>query len=398
MPFHSFLEAQHAFRDSLALQHIPHEHVYVANLPSVVKALQTCALSYLQRGIRDPPSWGGGKGGGEVPEMVVGKGYRPVEFLARGSAGMVFAAEKDGVKGFVLKRVHPTQYDSAVNEFRIAGRLQGSKRCLRILDCAYTGEKEIWLVLPLIQRTEKYGVDLREYIESGFFQIEENQSHAREIVGQLLEGLRDVSSSGIVMRDVKPDNVLIKQSVDAENNVTYEAFWTDFGLAVDIGPKFDLANIRRVSDKSKNVETDLVGWWYDCCKLVPRPKWKARRPMERGFGNPAVLGGPHTFDAYMLGIIFVCMAMGIDIPHIDKKEIKEDFEKVIGFKLGDDYLDKFELGQSMGENFTAYEKVFVSSFGLKFGPILALVSKRLMSADAKSRPSPKECLEELGIC
>ena len=28
---------------------------------------------------------------------------------------------------------------------------------------------------------------------------------------------------------------------------------------------------------------DLLGWWYDTQKVVPRPKWKGRRPPEQGY-------------------------------------------------------------------------------------------------------------------
>ena len=377
--------------------------VFIKYSDSILDGLRIIAESYLSRGGRALPSWGEGGASSTppVPDQVLvgetGSKYVATKFLARGSAGLVYAAERDGKEGFVLKRVYPTQADSAMNEYKIATRLRGARGCLSYEDLIITGEKEIWLVLPLVERSDRYGVDLREYIVNGFFQDPANSAVARAIVIQLLCGLEDVSSRGIIMRDVKPDNVLIKS---ATKDGKYEAFWTDFGLAVDLGPELDGSGLRRITPQSttpEKVRDDFVAWWYDACKLVPRPKWHARRPPERGFADPKSNGGSHGFDSYMTAIIFVCMAVGVDIPHIDQAETKSRFEKVLGFDLPSDYLKTFELGQSLKASPKSYQIHFERVFGAKFGQVLFAVCEEMLQKDPSKRPAPHSVVERLQI-
>jgi len=366
-----------------------------------LEALKIIAESYLARSGRAMPSWGEGGAESIVPNITLvgesGYKYRPKRFLARGSAGLIYAAEKAGEEeeSFVLKRVYPTQAESALNEYKIATRLRGCKGCLSYEDCIVTGgdDKEIWLVLPLISRSEQYGVDLREYLTKGFFQVPGHDSHARAIAIQLLEGLDEVSMKGVIMRDVKPDNVLIRRHHD---NGRYEAFWTDFGLAVDLGPKFDGSNLRKVNPLGgDNLRDEFVCWWYDSCKLVPRPKWQARRPPERGFADPHLCNGAHSFDSYMTGIIYVCIAIGIDLPHIDQADSKAALEKFLGKPFNKDYLQSFELGASLRTDSAVYLKAFEKTFGTKFGKVLFELTVAMLSIEPIDRPKPSVALVKL---
>jgi len=366
------------------------------NPEEVLKGLRTAAESYLSRTGRALPSWGEGSQSSEVPDVVLkgesGSLYRPKRYLARGSAGLVYSAERDGVEGFVLKRVYPTQLDSALNEYKIATRLKGCTGCLSYIDIIRSSETEVWLVLPLISRSAEYGVDLREYIVNGFFQKPGHQFHARTVALNLLEGLQQVSERGIIMRDVKPDNVLIQVKAEGE----YEAFWTDFGLAVDLGPNHDGGNLRKVQPSSPSgVSQDLVCWWYDTCKLVPRPKWNARRPPERGFTDPRVTGGVHPFDSYMTGIILACMAIGIDLPHIDQADSKKALETFLGLALEKDYLKTFELGASIKAHPSVYEKAFLKTFGDSSGAAFFEAAKAMLALNPADRPKLADVLQRL---
>lgn len=49
-----------------------------------------------------------------------------------------------------------------------------------------------------------------------------------------------------------------------------------------------------------------------CCVQVPKPKWENRCPPERCYQADHAF----AFDMYMAGIIIVCIATGIDFPHL----------------------------------------------------------------------------------
>jgi hypothetical protein len=51
-----------------------------------------------------------------------------------------------------------------------------------------------------------------------------------------------------------------------------------------------------------------------------------------------------AYDAYMTGVIFCCMAFGIDFPHLDKEVCKQRTEKALKVTFKEDYLNTFELG------------------------------------------------------
>lgn len=370
------------------------------NAAVLLPCLRNVAETYLARGSRAAPR--GDPNASEVPAVELrGESgtYIPKRYLARGSASVVYsAARTDQVdEAFVLKRVYPTQYESALAEYKIANRLSGCSQCLSYLDCIFPAEneKEIWLVLPLVPKSEEYGVDLRDFIDRGFFQKTGHESYARSVVMQLLQGLKQVSTRGIIMRDVKPDNVLISFKPD---NKEILAYWTDFGLAVDMGSAMDGSGLRRVSVEradSTELEDDLVGWWYDTCKLVPRPKWKARGPPERAFQNPEGGRFIHTYDTYMVAIIFVSMAVGIDIPHIDQASTKKALENVHGNPLPSDYLRTFQLEQGLQTHRAAYAHHFNETFGQDFGTKLFGLTSQMLSRNHQERPNPEAGLKVL---
>lgn len=250
-----------------------------------------------------------------VPEDTLvgekGKGYKPIKFIARGSGGCVFSAvrvevssklsklvgvqpggEKDEAgpqvstrslfklknavrtqldRQLVLKQIDPAQKSSAENEYRVAQKLRAvdtDDRCITYLDRAVAEDGNLWLLLRRI-RPSSYGIDLAQYIESKFFQLHKSahQQFSRGIVVSLLEGLVVVAEAGVVMRDVKPDNVLIEEEERKTKDgfeTHYVARWSDFGLSVDMS----LEGVRspsRLTDPNNKDELveSLVGFWYD---------------------------------------------------------------------------------------------------------------------------------------
>ena len=321
----------------------------MSNPRALLVAMRKMAESYLLRR-RGKSSPRGSKPA--VPQETLvgekGKGYRPIKFIAKGSGGSVFSAVRIEVSSklsklvsgkareqpsdgqsesssrsllklknavrtqlnrqLVLKQIEPAQKSSAENEYRVAQKLREidvEDRCITYLDRALGADGNLWLLLRRITPST-YGIDLAQYIESKFFQLHQNgdQGYSRSIILSLLEGLMVVAQAGVVMRDVKPDNVLIEEEerkTATGFETKYVARWSDFGLSVDMSLEGvrSPARLKDVDNEEKLIES-LVGFWYDtqvslpcqrrkgCCilirkclqKIVPKPKWAGRRPPE----------------------------------------------------------------------------------------------------------------------
>ncbi|GBG30341.1 Protein kinase, putative [Hondaea fermentalgiana] len=435
----------------------------LANIPALARAMCEIAESYLCRSL---PKSKGSKGAAsssrdkkaskQVPRVVLrgqrtGRRYRPVQFLNRGSAGVVYSAIRvdedpnanrmanalqramqnaeatttaeprdNRLQGFgqrlrgaismqlerqlVLKQIEPTQRSSAINEYRIASTLAENdehQTCVTYLDRLDESNERLWLLLRRVTPSP-YGVDLAEYIEHQFFEIGDtaNQGIAQLTVLQLLRGMDYISTQGVIMRDVKPDNVLIDYHLDLANNPHAMSRWSDFGLSIDIGRMSDGSGLRSpltvhelgeaASTSDDPIKDSLVAFWYDTQKLVPKPKWVGRRPPENCFQDPTRVH-ISSYDLYMMGIITVSMALGIDIPHIHKNDVKAAFESKTGIGLPDDYLTSFELGQSIREESENYLPHFQHSFGDEFGAALLRETEQMLRHDPRERPRPIEC-------
>jgi len=244
--------------------------------------------------------------------------YKPTKFITSGSASNVWDAETSlqmGNKDIVLKQIFETQKDSAINEFGIAQKLlkdsgENEQYIVQYLDIIEETPTQVWLALEKIPHT-KYGIDLTGYILHGFFKEPDPsyRHHARAIARDLLLGLQHIANRRVILRDLKADNVLIFYN-PAEQK--YSAKWSDFGLSLDL----DSVRHPIVGTEDKILKQDLIGFWYDTQKLVPRPAWKRRRPPEECYKvweeNLA------CYDIYMLGVIFCSMASGVDWAHMEK--------------------------------------------------------------------------------
>jgi len=239
----------------------------------ILDGLRDAAESYLARST--PPDWGDGRLDVDdssstsslgLVSAETGQRYRPVKFLAKGSAGVVYA---DADSKLALKRIFPTQRESAENEFRVARRLAGASNCLPIIDRLCDANGTLWLVMPRVHmRNPIIGVDLCEYIIAGYFASHSLQ--ACQVVVQLLRGLYDISFRNIILRDVKPDNIL----VDFTGAGEICAMWSDFGLAVDLGEGLcTVRALRGPFNDNDLARKDTLGFWLVAAFFYPtRPK------------------------------------------------------------------------------------------------------------------------------
>ncbi len=149
----------------------------------------------------------------------IGK-YRIIEFMAAGGMGLVFKAEDTELNRLVcLKLLHPAlamKQDAKLRferESRAAAQLR-SERIVTLLDVGF--QKDLpYLVMQLLD-----GESLRTRLaRDGKLSPE----LACRYLTQIAEGLRHAHASGIVHRDIKPDNIWIT----TENDIKL----LDFGLA-----------------------------------------------------------------------------------------------------------------------------------------------------------------------
>lgn len=304
----------------------------------------------------------------------------------------------------VLKKVLPAQRDSALNELRIARRLNadgGQKYTVVYIDSMQDHAQDLWLVLRRVQPS-RFGVSLTEYINSGFFQVAGHDAHASAMVLHLLQGLRHIGKKSVLMRNVKPDNILVEHVIGTgSKRERFIPRFSDFGLSVDVSGRGDNLRQPKVPQTAGNGNEELVGqlvgWWYDTQKNVPNPKWGGRAPPERQFHGLAE-GVAGAFDVYMVGLVFCCMAFGVDFPHIDRPSVKLQVEQRLKMKMVDNYLSTFELGATLRTHPGPFVEAFRVTFGTEFGSALLRIVQNMLAKDPAERPFPQDALDELGRC
>ncbi|WP_370288613.1 serine/threonine-protein kinase [Nocardioides sp.] len=151
--------------------------------------------------------------------------YKLVEVLGRGGMGTVFRARDEALERDVaVKVIHPQL--AVEGEFR--ERFRREAVLLSAMDSPHVvavhdhGEQDgaPYLVTQLVR-----GGDLLALVRA---QGALAPARAVDLVGQVLDGLSDAHAAGVVHRDVKPSNVLLRE----DGRVAYLC---DFGIATSPG-------------------------------------------------------------------------------------------------------------------------------------------------------------------
>ncbi|MCA9706111.1 MAG: serine/threonine protein kinase, partial [Myxococcales bacterium] len=195
---------------------------------------------------------------------IIGRGQMASVFRARDLRRNTDLALKVLARKFVGHHDRERRFD---NEARLAGRLQGHRNVVapiesgRLDDCA----GRMFLAMELVN-----GPTLTDLVSmSGPLGVEDACMYMRDVA----RALRDLHQSGVVHRDVKPDNVIV-----VELQGERVAKLLDFGLAADIGAGSDARMTR----------------------LGERPGTPRYMSPEQAWDAPA----HPVFDIYALGVTF----------------------------------------------------------------------------------------------
>ena len=144
--------------------------------------------------------------------------YRIVGELARGGMGVVYRAQDAQGQPVALKLLLRNQDERARKRFQVeVGSLKrlSHPNVVPILD-AGEHDGHPWLALEYVE-----GESLEERLRRGPLRVDE----AIRVAQQLAQALAYVHGCGVLHRDLKPDNVLLRGD---------QALLTDFGLALDV--------------------------------------------------------------------------------------------------------------------------------------------------------------------
>lgn len=197
----------------------------------IVEAVHAISASRRESATSDP------QGSALRPGMVLGNRYRIQRFVARGGMGEVYEAYDRTLRERVaLKTVMPTVSDSPRAVRRLMAEVQLSRRVshpnvCRIYDLGAERVTDGDGTLHFLTMEFVEGLSLAQELErTGPLKI----AVALDIARQLLSGLEAAHEAGILHRDFKPDNIMLRPT----NGSRQRAVIMDFGLAraMDVDP------------------------------------------------------------------------------------------------------------------------------------------------------------------
>jgi ABC-type transport system substrate-binding protein/streptogramin lyase len=158
----------------------------------------------------------------EIPTGTVLAGFRVGSLIGEGAMGAVYLAEAPGGQMVALKLLSPelARDERFRQRFLRESQLAASLDHPGIVPTLASGEEEgvLYLAMAYVE-----GSDLRELLRrEGHLQPE----RALALLAQVAEALDAAHAAGLVHRDVKPGNILVRDGPEGE-----QAYVCDFGLA-----------------------------------------------------------------------------------------------------------------------------------------------------------------------
>jgi hypothetical protein len=162
---------------------------------------------------------------------LVADRYRVVRFIGRGGMGEVYEAEDEmlgervALKSLSWKLAGNSKAVRCLkSEVQLARRITHPNVC-RVFDLGVHIDRQSGPDLHFLTMELCGGETLGQHVRRGPMPLEQ----AHRIAEQLLTGLREAHRAGVLHRDFKSDNVILKPS--SETSRTQSAIITDFGLA-----------------------------------------------------------------------------------------------------------------------------------------------------------------------
>ena len=220
-------------------------------------------------------------------------GYTFAENLGRGSFGVVRSAvdpetgKKYAIKELDLKLVSAADVNNEIEVLKLLG--SGSENLCRLHEIIEKNDK-IYLVFDYIE-----GTALDTVIHQSGFLGEES---AREIAIDMLHALKYIHQRGIIHRDVKPENILVRKTREGQQRGNA---LIDFGMAIICSK--NLNKHSAVKPKAGDAEGTFEFW--------------APEMMKRNVYGPAV-------DLWALGVSLYCIMCGMHPFDTDGKHLHED--------------------------------------------------------------------------
>ncbi|GAB4566342.1 MAG: hypothetical protein Tsb0020_17940 [Haliangiales bacterium] len=162
-------------------------------------------------------------GAGERVGQVIGDRYRIVRKIGEGGIGLVFEATHVYIhKRVALKllRKQPAASEEAVQRLHREARATsaiGHPNIVKIEDFGVTADDSVFLAMEWLE-----GESLEARVERGPLSLDD----ALVVVEQVCRGLDAAHQTGVIHRDLKPDNIFLVPTDDGE-----QAKILDFGLA-----------------------------------------------------------------------------------------------------------------------------------------------------------------------
>ena len=234
--------------------------------------------------------------------------YRIEKVLGKGGMGVVYCATHVHIDSqFAVKVLNPdlVANQSAIERFRreakAAGRIQ-HPNAIQVTDFGVTPERVVYLVMEIA-----HGDSLRQLLnEAGAF----DYRRAVEIMLQVCAAIEAAHQSGVIHRDLKPDNIVIWR-VGASERVKV----LDFGIA-------KLRERRRATDTDAPFELapHEQGTLTEAGTLIGTPHYMSPEQCRaKELGPPS--------DIYSLGLILYEMLSG-ELPFNDENPIEVVFKQL----------------------------------------------------------------------
>jgi len=273
--------------------------------------------------------------------------FRLVRPLARGGQAEVWVAEQVALRRMVaLKLLHPPAYispqDLAIWEqrFRREAQLQGRLHhpgIVQVYDFGRAEDGQAFIAMELID-----GHQLRAGGREGRLE----PARALSLIRQLACALEHVHAHGVLHRDVKDSNVLVRRSADGTERVVL----TDFGIAKRLAgdpeltrqglvlgsPRFMAPEQARGKAIDHRIDVYAIGVILFMC-LVGRPPFEGESSTDVMAAHVVTpvpsfnkVLGKHSIPAAVEGLVRRCMAKDVTERIQSMTQLKDEIDTVLG--------------------------------------------------------------------